>query len=287
MSYDTFVKVIEKLGPGLCEVYTHGFGEPTLNPDFDHMMAHLVSKGILFGLVTNGATHFFENENKELEWLLWLRPTKVRFSVDAATPKVFEQERFPAKFDRVYGNIHKTVEMNEKLYPGLRGDINTPRIDLYTVLTMHTLTEIGSLIDLRDELGCDWITFSDLAWNNSYGDSVANNAVRQMMTREEMLDLFKPYMKNPRVTFDIPVPNKRTCDYTKFASYVDAEGRFYYCTCVPGKEPPFGNIFDVKNIGELYNGEAGRRFREQSKTGQIPSRECERCLQWAADYSDL
>jgi radical SAM protein with 4Fe4S-binding SPASM domain len=281
---DQFKTVVDKLGPGLCEIWAHGFGEPLLHPQFLEMMEYVRSKGISWGVATNGVTPFFDNWGKVTK-MLQLKPTKVRFSIDAATPHLFERERYPAKFNIMIHNIRNTVQIRDFLYP--KKTRNRPRVDMYCVLTMNTLNEIEPLINLRDSLGCDWISFSDLAWNNDYGASTANNAVRQMMSREEIEVMIAPFKDRPRVDFDIPIPLKRPCDYTKKASYVDAEGNFWYCTCVPGKEPPFGNIFDVKKIGELYNGEAGKRFREQSKTGQIPSRECERCLQWAADWSDL
>jgi len=152
---------------------------------------------------------------------------------------------------------------------------------------MQTLDQIGPMIDLRDELGCDWLTFSDLAWNNDFGTSVENNAVRQMMSSEEIEGLIAPYKDRPRVKFNIPRPEKRTCDYPKFHVYVDAEGFVYPCTCVPGKELPMGNIFEIDNIKELYQSEQWDLFREQSLNGTIPSMECARCLQWGEDWSDI
>jgi radical SAM protein with 4Fe4S-binding SPASM domain len=284
MNFDQFKEVIDKLGSGLCEVWTHGFGEPLLHPQYLEMMEYVRDKGMIFGVATNGSTSFFNDWNKVVE-LLKLKPTKVRFSVDAATPKIFEEVRYPAKYNTVMQNIRNTVGIRNFLYP--KQSRNRPRVDLYCVLTIPTLNEIEPMINLRDSLGCDWVTFSDLAWNNNYGDSISENAVRQVLSREQIEELIKPYKNIPKVMFDIPIALKRSCDYTKKASYVGADGSFWYCTCVPGKEPPFGNIFEAKRINDLYNGEAGKQFRELSKTGQIPSKECERCFQWSADWSDL
>jgi radical SAM protein with 4Fe4S-binding SPASM domain len=282
MTMDQFKEVLDKLGSGLCEVWTHGFGEPTMHPQFLDMMKEVRNRGMIWGLATNGATKFFDSNNNIGE-LLAMYPSKIRFSVDAATKTDFERERFPAKFDKVMDNIKKVVTMRDALQFGN----NKSRIDLYCVLTMQTLDQIEPMIRLRNELKCDWVTFSDLAWNNDYGTSVENNAVRQMMTPEEIERMIVFYKDLPKVNFNIPRPDLRTCDYTKKHIYIDAEGWIYPCTCVPGKEKPFANIFEIDNIKEIYQSVEYDIFREYSKKGHITSDECFRCLQWGPDYSDI
>ena len=286
MTMSQFKTVLDKLGSGLCEVWTHGFGEPTFHPDFIPMMAEVVDRGMTWGLATNGATKFFDNDQNIMQ-MLWYQPTKIRFSVDAATKTEFERERFPAKYDKVMDNIRNVVATRNEMYPNVK-DKNRPRIDLYCVLTMQTLDQIGPMIELRDELGCDWITFSDLAWNNNYGTSIADNAVRQMMTTEEIEKMIVPYKDLPKVNFNIPRPEQRTCDYPKKHIYIDAEGWIYPCTCVPGKEFPLGNIFsEITDIKEVYQGDNYNKFRKLSETGHIKSDECYRCLQWGYDMSEI
>ena len=271
------------MGSGLCEVWTHGFGEPTIHPKFLEMMKEVRNRGMVWGLATNGATKFFDDDNNLYE-MMKLRPEKIRFSVDAADKEIFERERYPAKYDKVMNNIKRVVF--EKNYVQNKWK-NKTRVDLYCVLTMQTLDQIEPMIKLRDELDCDWITFSDLAWNNNYGTSVQDNAVRQMMSSKEIEELIEPYKDIPRVNFNIPRPEKRTCDYPKKHIYIDAEGWIYPCTCVPGKVNSFANIFEIDDIKEVYQGNLYDYFRGLSVTGHIPSDECFRCLQWGPDMSDI
>ena len=57
---------------------------------------------------------------------------------------------------------------------------------------------------------------------------------------------------------------------------------------MPGKEIPFGNIFsEIKHIKEVYQGENYDKFRTLSRSGNIPSLECLRCLQWGYDMSEI
>lgn len=284
LNIDQFKEILDKLGSGLCEVWTHGFGESTINPQLLDMMEEVRNRGMSWGLATNGATGFFNN-SYNIHRMLKLKPAKISFSIDAADKETYERERFPAKYEPVMQNIRNVVKMRNVQYPKISR--NRPRVDLYCVLTMDTLDQIGPMIKLRDRLGCDWLTFSDLAWNNDYGTSVRNNALRQMMTVEELEELIAPYKDIPKVNFNIPRPEKRTCDYTKKHIYIDAEGGIFPCTCVPGKEPPFANIFDIDDIKEIYQNEDYDEFRELSKTGMIPSKECFRCLQWGSDWSDV
>lgn len=285
LTREKFNEILDKMEPGLCEVWTHGFGEPTIHPQFLDLMRDVKDRGMLWGLATNGATPFFGKLDNHYE-MLKLNPTKIRFSIDAADKETFERERFPAKYEIVMNNIKMIRKIRDELYAGKR---RKPRIDLYCVLTMDTLDQIEPMINLRDELGCDWITFSDLAWNNDFGTSVENNAVRQMMSPTEIEYMIEPYVSKwyKNVQFNIPRPEQRTCDYPKMHIYVDAGGWIYPCTCVPGKEEPFANIFEIDNVKDLYQSDVYNEFREQSKTGHIPSEECFRCLQWGPDWSDI
>ncbi len=288
-----FEEIVDKLGSGLQEVYSHGFGESTMNSQFIEMMRYLHNQNILWGLATNGATKFFDKRGNLVK-LLEIQPTKIRFSVDAATPEVFERERFPAKAGKVMQNIRNTVEVRDYLYPedGSYDHPGTsknyrPRIDLYCVLTMETLDQIGLMIDLRDRLGCDWLTFSDLAFGNEYGTSKESNCIRQMMTDNEIEKLIEPYKNVPRINFNIPRPNKRTCDYPKFHAYISSEGDVWPCTCTPGFEESIGSIWEVSSIEELYQSDKWNEFREKSKYGLFDSAVCRKCLQWGPDFSNV
>lgn len=284
LNVEQFREIVKKLGSGLTEVWIHGFGEPTMHPQFLKMMTYLKAKKISWGLITNGATGFFDNP-LNIQKMLRLKPIAIRFSVDAADTETFERERFPAKYKVVMQNIRNTVKMRNSLYP--KESKTRPRVDLHCVLTMNTVDQIFPMIVLRERLDCDWITFSNLAFKNEYGTSVESNCVRQMMTDYEIGELIKSYKDIPKVNFDIPGLDKRICDYPKTHVYVSGKGNVWPCIHAPGFEEPIGSIWNVSNIKELYQSDEWNEFREKSEYGFFDSQVCRKCLQWNSDISDI
>lgn len=287
MTYDRFKDVVDKLGPGLCEVWPHGFGEPMRNPMFFEMMSYLKEKGIMWGLSTNGT---YLNQ-KTIPKLLELKPINIRISFDAGERERYERIRIGAHFDIVVENIKRLVSERDKMYP--KGTKNRPLVSLYCVLSMNTLDQIEPMIALKEKIGADLLTFSDLAWNNDFKDSYKSNAIRQMLSYSQLKDMFKKYTRDGvSFTFTRNVDDIRECGYPKYHAYVHANGDFYPCTCVPGFEPPLFNIFtdvdDWKDLYKLYdNSLLFNDFRESSLTGQQKSLACKSCLQWGCDLIDV
>lgn len=287
MTLAQFKEVVSKLGPGLCEVWPHGFGEPMRNPDFFEMMEHLKDKGIMWSLSTNGT---YLNDTT-IPRLMRLRPTNIRISFDAGEKERFEAIRLGASFDRVTDGIKRLVAERDALYP--KDMKNRPLITLYCVLCVDTLDQIEPMIRLKEELGADHLSFSDLAWNNDFKASVSNKAIRQVLPDEVVQLMFDRYEQSGvSFTFKTNMAGIRECAYPKMHAYVHANGDFYPCTCVPGFERPLWNIYsdvdDWKHLYKLYNdSDMMNEFRDKSLSGEQDSLACKSCLQWGTDLKDV
>jgi MoaA/NifB/PqqE/SkfB family radical SAM enzyme len=267
MSYEQFTEVIDKLGPAMAEVWTHGFGEPLAHPDFIDMMRYVRKKGMVWGLATNGTLF---NRHNLLE-MMELQPTNIRFSIDAADPEIFEMQRPPAKLKDVHANFLTIKGLRDDMYPKKRKwryIKKQPLVSIYSVISRNTVDQIPKLVQLSKDWGADYISFSDMTWNNEYGTSTSDTGLGTTMSWWEMMQLRLPYRADKTVQFSFPNRMVRPCAYPKMHAYIDADGEVYPCTCTPALEPPeivpIGNIFEVDDITEIYQSDKWNQFREFS-----------------------
>ena len=282
LSVDEFKEIIRKLGTGLLMVDIFGYGEPLMHPNYIEILSHLRDNGIMFNVITNGTLLDTPERRRAL---LELKPRRIKFSIDAGEKGIYERIRKGANFEQVRENFIELVRIRDELYPV--GMYHRPQLDIYCTMTMQNLEQIPKMVEVKNEWGADYLTFSDLAWNNQFGTSTFENCVREMLTNSEIDDLMWPYEDRTDIMVHLKAEGHRTCDYPASHIYVDAEGWIYSCTCVPGFEKPFGNIFDIEDIKEVYQSDAYNEFREKSRLGMLDSKSCRRCLQWGPSLDKL
>jgi MoaA/NifB/PqqE/SkfB family radical SAM enzyme len=281
MTLDEFKSIIDKLGPGLCEVWPHGFGEPMIHPQFFEMMQYLRDKGIMWSVATNGTFLTPENNKKLLETEAHI----VRISMDAGEKKEYERIRVGAKFHEVIAGIRDLIRQRDA------GGYDT-KVNLYSVVGVDSfIPNVPQMIQLHDDLGTDAITISDMSYGNEFGVSTTNNSLRMNYSDEELHKMTAEWEKRPDVFFGaFYLPKKRECVYTKLHCYIHANGDFYSCTCTPGHEEPLWNMKDVKDwkhLRDLYsNSDVIQDFRERSMPDKL-CHACEVCASWAEDLSDV
>jgi radical SAM protein with 4Fe4S-binding SPASM domain len=290
MTVEQFKEVIDKLGPGMVEIWSHGFGEPLIHPDFLELMRYVRKKGMVWGLATNGTLF----RNYDFRELLSLQPTNIRFSIDAADSELFHKLRYPATLYPIKVAFKLLRGIRDEMYPKKRKwryIQKRPLLSIYSVISKDTVDQIPKLVQMSKDWGADYISFSDMTWNNEYGSSTKETAIDTTMTWWDIMQLRAPYELDPKVKFSFPPDIKRVCSRPKSALYIDATGKTYFCTCVPGleedKDIVLGNIFDVKDIRDLYNNDIANRFREMSRTGTLPNQSCRMCREWGPNHSEL
>lgn len=288
LSLEQFKYIIDRLGPGMTEVWTHGFGEPLMHKDFLEMMTYVRSKGMTWGVATNG-TRFHRHDIRRM---MTLQPTNIRFSIDAADPERFHELRYPAELENLKEAFLELKAVRDELHPKRRklGYIRCrPLLSIYSVIDLTTIDQIPKLVELTKEWGADYISFSDITWNNQFGTSHYDNAIASLPWWE-IMKIRAPYELDKTVKFSFPPFIIRPCAYPKMHVYIDALGDIYPCTCVPGLEPsavvPFANIFKIEgDMRDVYKSKAWNRFRDLSCRGALPNQSCRQCRQWGPDHS--
>jgi radical SAM protein with 4Fe4S-binding SPASM domain len=279
MTLEEFKNIIDKLGPGLCEVWPHGFGEPMIHPQFFEMMEYLKEKGIMWSVATNGTFLSSENNRKLLE----LGAKTVRISIDAGYKEQYERIRVGADFLSVMSGIEDLIFQRDI------GEYKT-RVEFYAVVGVNTFNHVRGLVALHNRIGTDHLTISDMSYGNEFGTSTELNSMRMSYGDKYLHELTKEYESDSVHFGAFYKPTKRECVYTKLHCYIHANGDFYPCTCAPGHEEPLWNMDDVKDwkhLRDLYsNSKEFREFREKSMPDKLCNA-CEVCASWAEDLSDI
>jgi MoaA/NifB/PqqE/SkfB family radical SAM enzyme len=166
MSWATFTRILPYLPLAEGVDFTGG-GEPLRNPLLAEMVQAAKAAGCQAGFSTNGISLTSETA----AYLLFgdgqsqargqLAPTLdwISFSVDAASPALYESIRKGARFDVVIGNIAALHELKQRL--GLRA----PRMMMVFVLmtgAQQNYHELPAFIDLAHSLGVEQVIAKNL-----------------------------------------------------------------------------------------------------------------------------
>lgn len=154
MSWGTFSRIVESFH--LTEsVDLTGGGEPTKNPLLPEMAAAAKAAGCETGFSTNG-----NRLGRPLaEQLVDLGLDWISFSVDAATPQLYERIRRGAHFEHIIGNI---AGLNELIHD--RGAPGPRLMMVYVMMTGETenFHELPQFIELAHSLGVSQVIAKNL-----------------------------------------------------------------------------------------------------------------------------
>ena len=143
MTTDDAKSVIDRLsGYGVKGITFSGGGEPTVHKDCTEILKYAKVKADV-GLITNGVK--FDSE--VLNYLIW-----VRFSVDAASPEVYQKIKGKPYFNRVIENITRAVRYrNNKALP--------VTIGFQSVITEANYFQLSAMANLAELIGVDYFQY--------------------------------------------------------------------------------------------------------------------------------
>lgn len=135
MSAELFTEVVDRLRElGVRGVILTGGGEPTVNPDFDKIVAYLEAERIPYGMNTNF------NIRKDFN------PVWVKVSVDAGTREEYKRIRGVDKFDEVAENVRYFLSRRKESRIGLQ-------------CVSYDLEQVKSFYDYWKDFDVDYFQF--------------------------------------------------------------------------------------------------------------------------------
>ncbi|GAK55308.1 radical SAM domain protein [Candidatus Vecturithrix granuli] len=142
MQLETFYK-LRPLFPTAEQVALYGHGETFLYPHFFEMLAELKQHDIFVYVTTNG-TLITEDVARRL---VELQLDRLAFSLDAATPELFNEIRRGADFEKVLSNIRTLNALKKQA----RRD-DKPILSIMYCAMKSNIQELPKLVRLADEL---------------------------------------------------------------------------------------------------------------------------------------
>ncbi len=157
-----------------------GGGEPLMYPNFGEILKYVYSKGIKFGITTNG---FFINQYlyEIANYSSW-----TRISVDAASKEMYDLVR-PCKYERAYERVIKNIERLSKDKTGTLGFS-------YLLLEDNGFTnveEIVSAAKLAKNLGCDYFELKPMVDENHFLYKYTNELLKKLHDKVLQLNELK------------------------------------------------------------------------------------------------
>jgi MoaA/NifB/PqqE/SkfB family radical SAM enzyme len=154
MSWETFQRIADYLDL-TSEVDFTGGGEPLKNPLLLEMIQYAKNAGCVVGFSTNGVMltpHISEElVSLGLDW--------ISFSIDAATPEVYERIRQGASFETVLDNIKYLRDIKERL------NTQTPKMMMVFVMmtgSHENYQQLPRYVELAHSLGVEQIIAKNL-----------------------------------------------------------------------------------------------------------------------------
>jgi len=255
--YERFIRAFARNG-GLAVDFSGG-GEPMDHPAITDMLELAHSLGLKIGVLTNGLW-----SHEEVAEVLAETASYVRFSLDCATPEMFERTKRPRgnyTFDQVLENVRSLKSARRRADRPDRVEIS-----LKFLVNRVNKDEVKAFLRLAGKLGVDRVMYKA---NRNSRYSLAERDLREI---EAGLTGYVARMKPPFKTgvwlTRRGVPKR--CVINSLVALVDPKGDMYLCSYYlhRAKEHRIGNL-RKKSFDEIW----GSRYHLRQRAG-IDYRKC-------------
>jgi len=162
MNYEMFKNIVDEAEGNVQFLSLASRGEPLLCPDIDKMLDYTRDK--FYNLKIN--TNAYNLDEKLAHNILKSGVKTLVFSVDAADKILYEKLRVYGKFEKVYNNIKKFIEIKNKHYSSSKIITRISGVKVSDDQKMEEMTKTWS--ELVDQIA--FVNF--IPWVDTYNDEV-------------------------------------------------------------------------------------------------------------------
>jgi MoaA/NifB/PqqE/SkfB family radical SAM enzyme len=280
LSYEDFLALVDSL-PDLRRLTLQGLGEPLLSPHLLDMIRYAAARGVHVGFNTNGVLL----SRSVARSLVEAGTGHVHVSLDGATAATYEDVRHgigfaprPGQFERVLGNLRGLLVA--------RADERRPRVVLVFVAMRRNVGELEALVELAADLGVDEVWVQNLSHVFSDTDPAGDYDAIRRYAESEALFADENTAAAARAVFARAAPRARSvglklrlpsldaagasCSWPWEGTYVKHRGDVQPCCMVRGSDRATLGRLGEGSFGEIWHGEAYRRFRRGLLSGDPP-----------------
>lgn len=249
-----------------------------LNIHLIDLMEECESRGIAPSIISNGSVYTERIASR----LLSLSRSTIIFSLDAATPELFERIRVNGKLEVVLNNIDRLVRR--------RGGACWPKIELRTTAMSHNVSELPSIVRLAKRLGVDKLTISFFLTDWGRADMQRNIASRDVSKHPRMKHLLSEVVETA-ARLDVPLDTEDSlerfsstnrCPWVWSEPYITVTGDVVPCCRIADSSVvKMGNVYE-EDLSRILNNKAYRHLRRRIANDDIPHF-CRRCYGMAPE----
>jgi MoaA/NifB/PqqE/SkfB family radical SAM enzyme len=282
--------------PHVSEVIPSVVGEPMMYPFWDQFLTACGTHGVFVDVVTNGT--YLTRERLER-----LGPvcSKLRVSMDGASPKTFNMLRAPSDFDDVVARLRVVADWRAGLAPELR-----PAVRIESTAMAQWIDELPAMVRLAHELRVDGLGVAHVVaynehWERSnlrhqpeHSDAMFREAAAEARRLGISLHLPKLFTTGENLSFEAPPAFPRRdkvelpatprdgrptyCQYLWREAFVSIDGDVAPC-CGLGR-PVVGNIRANPDLRTIFADPVLVQMREGTLSGDLHPA-CAKCPQLA------
>jgi radical SAM protein with 4Fe4S-binding SPASM domain len=259
MTYEEFVTMIDKVGPGANHVIFYYMGEPFLNKEAYRMIRYARDMGLYVMTCTNG-------DVVDPESLFESGINLVSFQIGGVTQETHSLYRVNSNLSRVMAHVSRYLDIIR-----LRGRKPTENhVELGFIVMRHNEGEIEEFIRMAERLGVD-------------RKSVIQPCVRTPQQGVDFLprsDTFWIYEREKFEQEGCLSPNKKypknSCPWLYYSITIQVDGNVVPCCRDPHGQHIVGNLLE-QSLEEVWNGPKIRAFRNAVLNNQAGVDTCRLC----------
>ena len=288
ISLDELRRITDQL-PDLQRVVLHGIGEPLLNRELPAMIEHLKRRGVRVVINSNGILLDAGMRRALADSGL----DELRISLDAASPRAYQQMRGSDQFHRIVANLRalKALQVEWK--------IAEPAVSLWFLGTRDNIDELPQFVRLAADMNIAEVYLQRLVYfQDDPGYGVARPQKSLQESEPRLLDLIQESrtlagwlgigfnasgLCRPEESLKAECREEkpwRKCFRYHQLMYITAWGNVLPCCIAPFATADYeslmmGNVFKTQ-LEEIWNGERYVRFRS-AHAGSTPPKCCRGC----------
>lgn len=259
MTYEEFVTIMDKVGPGANHVMLYYMGEPFLNKDVYRMIRYARDMELNVMTCTNG-------DVVDPERLYESGINLVSFQIGGVTQETHSLYRVNSNLTRVMDNLSRYLEIIR-----LRGRKPAEhQVELGFIVMRHNEGELQEFLKMAERIGVD-------------RKNIISPCVRTFQQGTEFLPKSDLYWMYERKKFEqegclFPKKNypENSCSWLYYSITIQVDGNVVACCRDPHGRQIMGNLLE-QSLDEVWNGSKLRGFRSAVFTKQAEVDICQLC----------
>jgi radical SAM protein with 4Fe4S-binding SPASM domain len=259
MTYEEFVKIIDKVGPGANHVMFYYMGEPFLNQQVYRMIRYARDMGLYVMTCTNG-------DVVDPKSLYESGINLVSFQIGGVTQETHGIYRVNSNLSRVIGHLSSYLEIIR-----LKGRNPTEhQVELGFIVMRHNEGEIEQFLKMAEDIGVD-------------RKNIISPCVRTPSQGKDFLpqsDAYWIYEREKLEKEGCLFPKKHTpensCPWLYYSITIQVDGNVVPCCRDPQGRQIVGNLLE-QSLDEVWNGPKLKAFRCAVIKNQVGLDICRLC----------